>query len=274
MERKKLCLVIPSLQAGGMERVMAELAGYFAAKKNIEINLILYGITREIFYQIPADIIIIKPYFRFNNRWRLFYTLRTIFFLRKSVKKIKPNSILSFGEYWNSLVLLALFGLPYPVYISDRCSPTKGYNIFHTFLRKWLYPRAEGIISQTEKAKQLYQGHFRNDNVIVIGNPIHLLSNSNLPKRNIVLSVGRLINSKNHDKLIELFCRINKPGWKLTIVGGNALKQNNISRLRDMISSLSANSKLFSQDIGMILISFIRKVEFLPSHQSLKAFLM
>ena len=244
MGKKRLCLVIPSLQAGGMERVMSELAGYFSTKKNIEIYLILYGITREVFYHLPDEIIIYKPLFKFNNRWRLVNTLRTLFFLRSTIKGIKPNSILSFGEYWNSLVLLAFFGLPYPVYISDRCSPAKRYSTFHSFLRKWLYPRAKGIVSQTEKAKQFYQGQFRNDNLIVIGNPIHLLSNNDLPKKNIVLSVGRLIESKNHNKLIELFCQINNPGWKLIIVGGNALKQDNLSRLKDLITSLDAESKV------------------------------
>jgi hypothetical protein len=72
-------------------------------------------------------------------------------FLRKKVKLIKPDSILSFGEYWNSFVLIALIGLPYPVFISDRCSPDKEFTRIHTILRKWFYPKAKGIIAQTIK---------------------------------------------------------------------------------------------------------------------------
>jgi GalNAc-alpha-(1->4)-GalNAc-alpha-(1->3)-diNAcBac-PP-undecaprenol alpha-1,4-N-acetyl-D-galactosaminyltransferase len=110
MVEKKICLVIQSLQAGGMERVMSELTGYFAIKKDTELHLILYGITREIFYPLPDTINIHKPSFRFNNKWRFIYTIKTFFFLRSKIKKINPTSILSFGEYWNNFVLLSVLG--------------------------------------------------------------------------------------------------------------------------------------------------------------------
>ena len=101
MERKKLCLVIPSLQAGGMERVMSELATYFAAREELEVHLVLYGISREIFYPIPDNILISIPGFKFHNRWRLWYTIKTIYFLRKAIKRIKPfdQSLLSKYEF-------------------------------------------------------------------------------------------------------------------------------------------------------------------------------
>ena len=77
MYQKRLCLVIPSLQAGGMERVMTELAWHFTTKRDLEVHLVLYGITREIFYSIPGNIIIHKPTFLFKNRFRFYYTIKT-----------------------------------------------------------------------------------------------------------------------------------------------------------------------------------------------------
>lgn len=245
IEKKKICFVIPSLQAGGMERVMSEIAGYFSRKKEVELHLILYGNTRELFHSIPESVIIHKPFFTFNNKWRLFYTFKTLMYLRSIIKKINPKSILSFGEYWNSFVLLAFYGLSYPVFISDRCSPAKEFSYFHRILRSYIYPSAKGIIAQTLQAKQIYKGQFRHDNVTVIGNPIPQIRFSDIQKENIVLTVGRLIRSKNHDKLIEVFCKINKPDWKLVIVGGDALKQDNLTRLRKLIYDLHAESKIF-----------------------------
>ncbi len=245
MEKKKLCLVIPSLQAGGMERVMSELAGYFATKNDIEQHLILYDTTSEIFYQVPENIIIHKPSFRFNNRWRTFYSLRTLCYLRSTIKKINPKSILSFGEYWNSFVLIALLGLKYPVYISDRCSPDKKFSSFHSYLRRVLYPRAEGIVGQTERAKEIYLTQFKHRNIRVIGNPIREITNREVTvKDNIVLMVGRLIKSKNQDKLIELFLNIKMPGWKLVIVGYDHLQQKNYERLHAMITQNKAEHKV------------------------------
>jgi GalNAc-alpha-(1->4)-GalNAc-alpha-(1->3)-diNAcBac-PP-undecaprenol alpha-1,4-N-acetyl-D-galactosaminyltransferase len=237
--------VIHSLQAGGMERVMSELAGYFASKRDIELHLVLYGISREIFYPIPDSIIVHKPSFRFKDRWRLVYTFKTLGYLRKTIKKINPWSILSFGEHWNSFVLMALLGLKNPVYISDRCSPEKKFSSFHLFLRRVLYPRADGIIAQTDKAKELYVTKFKHKNIKVIGNPIREILCGNVTvKQNIVLMVGRLIMSKNQDKLIELFLNIQIPDWRLILVGFDHLQQNNYERLQKMITQNKAEHKV------------------------------
>ena len=228
-----------------MERVMSELAGYFATRRDIEQHLVLYGINMEIFYPVPENIIIHTPSFRFNNRCRMFSSLRTLCYLRSTIKKINPKSILSFGEYWNSFVLIALIGLKYPVYISDRCSPEKKFNAFHTYLRGVLYPRAEGIIGQTEKAKEIYLTQFKHNNVTVIGNPIReITAVSVTAKENIVLMVGRLIKSKYQDKLIELFLNIRIPDWKLILVGYDHLQQNNYERLQEIITNNKAEHKV------------------------------
>jgi len=244
-KNKKLCLVIPSLQAGGMERVMSELATYFATKKDLEIHLVLYGITREIFYSVPEGIIIHKPWFRFNNRWRLYYAVKTLFFLRRKIISLNPVSVLSFGELWNSFVLMALCGLRYPVFISDRCSPERTFSFFHAFLRKIFYPRAAGIIAQTAKAKEIYSSDIKHKNIRVIGNPIREIKVSDeQEKQNIVLMVGRLIKSKHQDKLIEMFAKVSKPDWKLMLVGYDHLKQQNMARLKTLAKSLDVDRRV------------------------------
>lgn len=245
-EKAKLCLVIPSLQAGGMERVMSELASYFAFRGTPkDIHLILYGITREVFYQIPETITVHKPEFRFNNKLRIISSLRTIVFLRSVVKKNSPQAVLSFGEYWNSFVLIAFFRLKCPIYVSDRCQPDKNLGFVHNFLRKRLYPQASGIIAQTKKAKEIYSKLKLNDNIRVIGNPIrHIQQNNKSKKENIVLTVGRLINTKHHDILINIFLSISKPDWKLVIVGYDHLKQNTSAQLRKLISARNAQDRI------------------------------
>ena len=239
-------MVIPSLQAGGMERVMSELAWHFSKKSDLELHLVLYGMEREIFFELPEEIQIHRPAFRFHKQLRLFYTVKTILFLRKTVKRIHPESVLSFGELWNSLVLLGLLGLKYPVYISDRSSPVRSYNRFHRFLRRYLYPGAAGIITQTGTARDIYMKQFGHQNIGVIGNPIREVQvNETSEKENIVLMVGRLIRTKHQDELIKLFLKILVPGWKLVLVGYDHLKQNNKERLQAIISENGAEEKVF-----------------------------
>lgn len=257
----KIGLVIPSLQSGGMERVMAELAGYFAGKPNTEVHLILYGKNRDIFFPVPDTIKIHKPEFRFTGSLRTISSLKTMFFLRKTIKKINPDTILSFGEYWNSFVLLSLLGLDVPIYVSDRCQPDKSLGWFHDRLRKWLYPRASGIIAQTSVAKKIYQQQKLNKNIRVIGNPIRpIISNGEYrEKEKIVLTVGRLIESKHHDRLMKIFKKISLSGWRLIIVGGDALKQSGMERLRKLAAELDLEESVQFAGTVSDIESYYRK---------------
>lgn len=228
-----------------MERVMSELIWYFNNKVNLEVHLVLYGITREIFYSLPDSIIIHKPTFTFKNQLRFYYSIRTMFFVRKAVKSIKPKSILSFGEYWNSFCILALLGLSYPIYVSDRSQPDKSLGKFHDSLRHCLYPKAKGLILQTIKARDIYLSANNHSNIAIIGNPIRQLNNTNsITRQKIVVMVGRLIKSKNQDLLIEIFSHLNKPDWRLMIVGYDHMKQENMQRLKDLAIKLNVDKQV------------------------------
>jgi glycosyltransferase involved in cell wall biosynthesis len=219
-----------------MEKVMVELATYFSLDIGAETHLILYGISRQIFYPIPDKIIIHTPNFTFNNRFRMISTLRTLLFLRGTIKKVDPTSILSFGEYWNNFVLISTLFLKYPVFISDRNQPGKSLGWFHDKLRNWLYPHSRGLILQTEKAREIYLMKNKHKNIAVIGNPVCDASDISLKlkKEKIIVMVGRLIKSKHQDKLIEMFANIGASDWKLYIVGYDHLRQHNMEELQKL----------------------------------------
>lgn len=245
MSRIKLAFIIPSLQPGGMERVMAVLLKFFAAKPSLDLHLVLYGIKRDIFYEIPNNITIHRPEFTFDNRKRLLHTLYTLRFLRCKMKELNAYSILSFGEYWNNFVLLSSLGLRQKIIVSDRSQPDKSLGCLHEKLRRWLYPKAYGVIAQTQYARQVYWEKFSHSNIVVIGNPIRQMKpNLALQRENIVLSVGRLIHTKHFDRLIRLFAELNQPGWRLIIVGGDALRQRNKAPLEKLVSELGVKDRI------------------------------
>lgn len=246
MKKKiKICFVIPSLHTGGMERVMTHLIWYFNNLEDIELHLILYGIKRDIFYDIPESLRIHRPEFTFNNSRRFSHTLNTLLFLRRKIKEIRPDTLLSFGEVWNNFVLLSCLGLKVPIYVSDRCQPNKQLSSHQELLRKILYPKAKGIIVQTSIAQVIYLKKFKNKNVFVVANPIRKIkSDTSISRENVVLSVGRLINSKHYDELIKLFLSINMPDWKLIIVGDDALRQKNREKLKSLIEELGASDRV------------------------------
>jgi glycosyltransferase involved in cell wall biosynthesis len=229
-----------------MERVMSELAWYFSEKEEVELHLVLYGISRQVFYSLPENVMLHSPDFSFNNRLRFLNTIRTLAFLRKSIRKIAPDTILSFGEYWNNFVLLALLGLKYPVYLSDRSQPDKSLGAFHDRMRHWLYPGSRGLILQTEMAKEIYLRKNRHNNIAVIGNPIRSfgeVKNGRMREKH-VLMVGRLIRTKHQDMLIEMFARVCRHDWKLMIVGYDHMKQQHMDRLKSLARELRVEKQV------------------------------
>lgn len=241
----RITCIIHSLGIGGMERVMALLLNSFAQKKGVEVSLILIGRERNISFELSDRIKIYQPNFAFDDKHRNISTFKTMQFVRKTVKEINPNTILSFGEFWNNLVLLSLYGLRYPIYIADRSQPNKNLGKLQNLLRNKLYPRAAGYIAQTKKAAEIARKKYWNSNIVVIGNPINQVPEwETSEKENIVLSVGRLIPTKHMDELIEIFREIDSRDWKLVIVGGNSKKMGLLEEYRELVKDYGLDDRI------------------------------
>jgi len=244
MQNKNICFVIHSLQAGGMERVMSELVNYFAATEKYTVHLVLYGIKREVFYEVSKRVLIHKPSFEFDNSKRLFHTVKTIAFLRKTIRAINPISVLSFGETWNNMVLLSLLGTKIPVYVSDRAQPDKSLGKVHDFLRRKLYPRAKGVIVQTQKGLEVFKIMYTHSHFKVIGNPIRPIADRQLKREKVILMVGRYIKIKQQDVLIRIFANLNAEDWKLVLVGYDHLKQSNQKQWEELAKKLQVEDRV------------------------------
>lgn len=249
----KICLIIHSLNIGGMERVMSILANQFSQYENTEVHLLLIGRNREIRYPIHQYAQVHKPNWIFDDKKRIYHSIKTSLFIRHTLKLINPDTVLSFGEMWNNLVLLSTKGLDYPIYISERSEPNKNLGILHNFLKEKLYPSAKGLIVQTLKAKNIYEVKKMNANICVIGNPVPVICESDRT-RNTILNVGRLIKTKHIDRLIQIFICAKTQDWELVIVGGNAKKLFLLEKYRADVaaSSLTHCIKLVGEQQNVI----------------------
>jgi glycosyltransferase involved in cell wall biosynthesis len=113
-------------------------------------------------------------------------------------------------------------------------------------LRDILYKKATGYIAQTEYAAQLAISKKWNRNIKVVGNPIN--SRKESPQRQkqekIVLSVGRLLSTKNFDRLIKAFIELDQKDWKLIIVGGDHGKHKISRSLKALVSCHQAEDRV------------------------------
>jgi GalNAc-alpha-(1->4)-GalNAc-alpha-(1->3)-diNAcBac-PP-undecaprenol alpha-1,4-N-acetyl-D-galactosaminyltransferase len=204
---------------GGMERVTVELANNFVDKYNSDVTIVLLRNTSK-FYKVNPKVKIVEPNFPFNKIYYLFFAIRTLLYLRSTIKNINPDAVLSMGEKWNTFNLIALLNTNYHVYVSDCSSCKLKLHFFHYWLRVFVYRTAAGIIAQTNEAKEYLKSSTKHSNIVTIGNPIRkILVSTDAPRENIILNVGRFISTKQQIHLVEIFSKVPHKDWKLVFIG-------------------------------------------------------
>ncbi len=230
--RKRICLILPSLTAGGMERVMTVFAEFLAAKDDVEVHLVLLS-KKPHFFSVPATVTIHEPAPRKGTLSRLLVTFSTIQYLRKKLKALQPHALLSFGSMFNSFVMIASRGLGIKTYLSDRSNPYRNTRLrfkkdpverhdgpVHFFLKRFLYKRATGLVVQTEAARKIEEKFLQHKNIVKFPNPLRLKAPAEeLPRKNYILNVGRFIGTKQQQLLLEIFAKVDNKGWELVFAG-------------------------------------------------------
>lgn len=223
----KICIVIPSLKQGGMERAASEIANFMANDKSIETHLVMLDDETEIAYELNPKIIVHRVGVKHS-------TLTILLNLRKKLKFIRPYSILSFGSMYNSFTMLSSLFLNCKRILTDRSNPYRNTyftfkkggierhdGLLHYLLKQILYRRADAIIVQTKIAAEIERKSLKHKRIVHIPNPIKKIQNKIDNKtENYVLNVGRFIESKKQIELIEIFSKVNSIlNWKLVFAG-------------------------------------------------------
>ena len=230
----KIILVIPTISHGGAERVMSELANYWA-KKGHEVILVLLAKGTKA-YELHHDIKVIE--LGFENPGilkRIFYELKILFTLRHLLRTESPRFVLSFMCKYNVFTLLAASFLNLNVYISDRNNPKNKLPFLTSFLRKKVYRYGKGIIAQTELAKEIISKETKNLNIAVIQNPLkNIKLYPEIKKEKIILNIGRLNHQKGQEYLLEIFSDAKLHDWKLVILGSGELLTELEKKAKDL----------------------------------------
>ncbi|MFG6367076.1 MAG: glycosyltransferase [Lachnospiraceae bacterium] len=226
---KRIILFISSLQKGGSERVMVNLAEYFL-RQNYDVILVTqyqrdkeYSISPKIHrvYSEPDESMLQGG--RIRNFCVRFHTLRKLW------KTYRPDVILSFLGKNNLMAVAAAAFLPIKVAVSVRGEPTMEYEgKFMQSIAKIVFRFADGVILQTEQASQFFPRAVRRKSVILSNplNPQFIGRKVCANREDLIVAAGRLDENKNHIMLIHAFGRIAEeyPTVKLVIYGEGALR--------------------------------------------------
>jgi GalNAc-alpha-(1->4)-GalNAc-alpha-(1->3)-diNAcBac-PP-undecaprenol alpha-1,4-N-acetyl-D-galactosaminyltransferase len=214
----KILFIIPSLHQGGLENHVAVLANSIA-KKNYNVSIVCYY-NNEIFYDLEERINIIVPLHNRSAHSTLIYYLKSFSFIRKKIKEINPDIIIGFGDNVNFISILACKSINKSIYVGDMSSPGKEFPKLISFFRNVTYPMAKGIIAQTTRAKeQKEQMLGRKVPIQIIPNPLRIVEDIKIEKRNVILGVARHYYVKGIDRLLEAFAKVDAKDWILEIAG-------------------------------------------------------
>ena len=211
MKSKKFVFYVHSLIKGGAQRVILNLTESLLAKGH-QVTIVtttVYhpeyelpdGATR-IFSDITEDEITNNRIVNFKRR---FMKLRNIW------KSERPDVIVSFIGKNNFMAILTAWGLKVPVVASVRGEPNaEYYDKMQQILAKTLMGKADGLILQTPDAKAYFPKWIQKKAVILENplNPLFIDSYYEGPRKNEIVSVGRLDSNKNQKLIIDAFCQI------------------------------------------------------------------
>ncbi len=221
-----LCFVIPSLQQGGAERVLAEVANELS-KRN-RVSVISFD-AEDSYYPLDPGV----AFFKIGNIKRsvpgraILNIAKRLLSLTQLIRKVDPDAVISFLDIASVNVLLSDVAFNKPIILSEHCNPLNSLlSRSQKVLRKTLYRRAAGIVSPTRESFEIFQELGIELPLIqrVITNPLPASLNPagdvlSCKRENIVLFVGRLAPEKQVDHLIDIFHAAKLPGWQLHIVG-------------------------------------------------------
>ncbi|HZX50254.1 MAG TPA: glycosyltransferase [Candidatus Paceibacterota bacterium] len=234
--KKKVLFLIPTLAAGGAERVVSELSKH--APDHIELVLVVF--EKKVSYEfrgrveslaVPVTSPILPRFPRFFLRW---------WRLRKLLTKEKPDSVVSFGYSADLLNILCNRKAVIRVDMFLSAGRRGVFGSFTKLIAKVLFRRAALILAVAHAIKEdLIQAFgVPEQRIRVIPNPIDMqriqqLAREPLPVeyqhifgKPVVVTMGRLTRQKGQWHLLKAFGYIKSkaPEAQLVVLGEGVLK--------------------------------------------------
>ncbi|CAM4228983.1 glycosyltransferase [Zobellia roscoffensis] len=231
---KKIIIVLPSLAAGGAERVLSFLAQRLDSIF-FETHLLILGKSNDTAYNTGT----VKITYLEKSR-----VSHAIFGLLKFLVLNKPDIVFSSLGHVNTLLGLLAFLYTNPKYvirptnIQDESKPLGK-------LSKFAISQIDAIVCQSKDMADNFMkiANISEKKISIIGNPItnqNFLTKSRIINRHErLITVGRLSKIKGHIRILNILSKTNLD-FHYTIVGDGPEKKN----IREVIKNLELESKV------------------------------
>jgi glycosyltransferase involved in cell wall biosynthesis len=253
----RLLIYIHSLENGGAERVVSNLANHWVSI-GWDITLVTVAPQAKDFYALDPAVRRISLDLTGSSRnvfagfWR---TARRAQALRRILRDLRPDVALSAMHTANVILALAARGLPGVRTIgSEHNFPPKApMGIIWETMRRHAYGRLAAVVALTQECAGWLSVHSHARRIPVIPNPVTWPLSNHAPHsapaafcpagRRVLLGVGRLSMEKNFGALIEVFSRLapRHPDWDLVILGEGPMRD----ALQSQVQAAGLEGRIF-----------------------------
>jgi glycosyltransferase involved in cell wall biosynthesis len=231
----RLLIYIHSLENGGAERVVANLANYWTSI-GWEVTVVTVAARATDFYVLDPGVGRVCLELADTRPDLLSCALRTVRrvrALRRILRRVRPEVAVSAMHTANVVLAVAARGLSGVCAIgSEHNFPPKApMGILWETMRRHAYGRLAAVVALTPECARWLGAHTGARAVAVIPNAVTWPLPANAPHvdpgaccapgRRVLLGVGRLSAEKNFAALVDAFTRLagRHPDWDLVILG-------------------------------------------------------
>lgn len=246
---RKIAFHLNCLEQGGAERVVTNLSHQFA-QEGYEVIVATEWQAKEEFTLDPrVRREIVGPRKEDETKSRFAKIFLRFSYLRRFVKKERPDVLIAFGRKANYRALISTLFTKQKTIICVRTDPKGHYDrLMDRIQIPLLFPTANGFVFQTEGQRDFFPACARKKSRIIL-NPIHekyLHADSPKEYRKEVVHHGRLVDFKNQPMLIRAFLQVHEkhPDYVLKIYGPDS-KDGTKEILENLIRERKAQDCVF-----------------------------
>lgn len=225
----KILFHINSLGHGGAERVVSVLSSEFADLGHEVLVATQWRSDNEYALSDKVTRLDVEDNVDNKSKGRIGRIIDRYLMVRKCIKKVNPDVVISFCNKANFRCSVAMLGMKTPLVVSVRNDPQRDYKPYR-FSTMIMERKASGCVFQTPDAKAFFSNKLQNKSRIII-NPLsekYVLDDWRYSadewnrKDKTIISVGRLCEQKNQIMLLKAFGKIAKqhPESVLKVFGG------------------------------------------------------
>ncbi|MGP1438638.1 MAG: glycosyltransferase [Treponema sp.] len=262
----KILFIVSTLQMGGAERVLVELANRWAERHSISV---LTLDAASDFFKLKEKVNRFRLDIVRKNRKNPIPHIKMLFGIRCVAKKVKPDYVISFVGKTNVFTLLALNSKKYKIIVGEHSIITQDdADKFVDLFRLRLYQKAYKATVLTDRIKKDFLARYtkcQEENVIVTPNALNIptqiqknnlnlkdICNVKTESTKIITALGRFDEVKRFDLLIKIFaqfyktyCNTNAFDARLILFGGGGVEDYERQNYIDLILKLNMQEKVF-----------------------------